>query len=203
MSDGSSSMTGGASIAINARTPTECAVAVVQDSLVAWAARREPHAPAAVELRSWLEERLPAHMVPAAFVLLDTLPLTANGKVDRKALPVPERKGAAGERPESEAWAAPSDPVEGLLAEIWSAVLGVERIGLHDDFFTLGGHSLLATQVVSRIRGVLGVELPLRRMFEAPTIAGLGRAVRAALDQQSGPPAPPIVPIVPVDFLAD
>ncbi|HVR95695.1 MAG TPA: non-ribosomal peptide synthase/polyketide synthase, partial [Thermoanaerobaculia bacterium] len=138
------------------------------------------------ELRVWLGERLPDYMVPSAFVLLDALPLTPNGKVDRKALPAPEQTRS----PEEET-APPSNPVEELLAGIWTEVLRLDRVGVHDDFFELGGHSLLATQVVSRIREVLGVELPLRRLFTAPTVAGLARAVQEA----QGTVAPPVVPV--------
>ncbi len=128
---------------------------------------------------------------------LEALPLTPNGKVDRKALPAPERSHV----PET----APSDPVEELIAEIWAEVLGMapgERIGTGESFFTLGGHSLLATQVVSRIRGALGVELPLRQLFETPTVAEIARAVRTTVD---APAAPPLVPVpregdVPLSF---
>jgi hypothetical protein len=103
-------------------------------------------------LRRFLEEQLPDHMVPAAFVLLESLPLTPNGKVDRKALPAP-----GGARPELDGvYVAPRSPVEEALAGIWRDVLGLEQLGVHDDFFELGGHSLLATQVVSRLRGSPG-----------------------------------------------
>jgi amino acid adenylation domain-containing protein len=158
-------------------------------------------APRVAELRSWLQGRLPEHMVPAAFVVLEALSLTVNGKVDRKALPEPGQTGIAPGVPGAETgdvYAGPSSPVEELLAGIWSDLLGVERIGVHDDFFTLGGHSLLATQVASRIRGVLGVELPLRQLFEAPTIAGLARAVHAAqkaVSDGEGRQAPPVLPV--------
>jgi amino acid adenylation domain-containing protein len=138
-------------------------------------------------LSSWLREKLPDYMLPAVFVILEALPLTANGKVDRRALPAPESSGSA-----DEGQVAPSDPVEELLAGIWAEVLGLERIGVQDDFFALGGHSLLATQVVSRIRGVLGNDLPLRTLFEAPTVAQLARAVRKS---REGRQAPPIVPV--------
>ncbi|HYU31238.1 MAG TPA: 2,3-diaminopropionate biosynthesis protein SbnA [Thermoanaerobaculia bacterium] len=141
-------------------------------------------------LRAWLEERLPDYMIPAAFVLLDALPLTPNGKVDRGALPAPELSREE-ERP-----AAPADPVEELLAGIWAEVLGRERVGVHDDFFALGGYSLLATQVMSRVREVLGVELPLRRLFESSTVAELARDVREAREaREAGSPAPPITPV--------
>ncbi|HVR95472.1 MAG TPA: amino acid adenylation domain-containing protein, partial [Thermoanaerobaculia bacterium] len=137
-------------------------------------------------LRTFLAGQLPEYMVPAVFVPLEALPLSPAGKVDRRALPAPERTRFEEEH------AAPLDPVEELLAGIWSEVLGLERVGAHDDFFALGGHSLLATQVVSRMRAVFGVELPLRRLFEASTLAELARAVR---ESQDGVQAPPIVPL--------
>ena len=104
--------------------------------------------PTGSELRSFLKAKLPEYMVPAAFVPLDALPLMPNGKVDRRALPAPDRT-----RPELEKeFIAPRTPVEELLAEVWAQVLGIERVGIYDNFFELGGHSLLATQAVSRMR---------------------------------------------------
>ncbi len=122
----------------------------------------------APELRAFLKDRLPDYMVPAAFVLLDAFPLTANGKVDRRRLPAPEETGDRG-RPA----VAARNATEATLLEIWKSLLGVERIGIDDDFFALGGHSLLATQAVSRVRTAFGRELPLRTFFESPTVAQL------------------------------
>ncbi|HYG64187.1 MAG TPA: amino acid adenylation domain-containing protein, partial [Thermoanaerobaculia bacterium] len=153
--------------------------------LVAYAATAEPR-PGAAELRRFLAERLPEHMVPAAFVLLDALPLTPNGKVDRRALPAPVTEAAPA--------AAPRTPVEELLAGIFAAVLGAERVGADESFFELGGHSLLATRVMSRVREAFGVELPLRMLFEAPTVAGLATAVEAATAAGRFAAAPPLVP---------
>jgi SAM-dependent methyltransferase len=135
-------------------------------------------------LRSFLENKLPAYMIPLAFVLLDALPLTPNGKVDRKALPRPDRSG-----PEIESFfVAPRTPVEQSLANIWADVLSLEKVGVHDNFFELGGHSLLATQVISRILQLLHVELPLRSLFESPTVAGLAERIEAIL--LAGGPSP-------------
>jgi amino acid adenylation domain-containing protein len=121
------------------------------------------------ELRRHLGRELPDYMIPSAFVTLAEVPMTPSGKVDRGALPAPDLG-----RPDLEAvYVAPRTPVEAALAQIWRELMGLERIGVHDDFFELGGHSLLATRVVSRIRNALRVELPLRRIFEAPTIAQL------------------------------
>lgn len=124
-------------------------------------------------LRPFLQEKLPAYMVPSAFVSLKMLPLTPNGKVDRKALPAPEQV-----RPELEAvYVAPRNPIESKLGEIWAEVLGLEQVGIYDNFFDLGGHSLLLTQVTSRIHCGFGVELPMRQLFEAPTIATLAEII--------------------------
>jgi amino acid adenylation domain-containing protein/FkbM family methyltransferase len=120
------------------------------------------------ELRSFLAQKLPEPMLPSAYVFLDSLPLTPNGKVDRKALPEPDDNS----EPE-ENFVAPRTAVEEMLAAIWMGVLKREKIGINDNFFDLGGHSLLATQVVSRISKVLRVELPLRALFEKPTVARL------------------------------
>ncbi|HYU33714.1 MAG TPA: amino acid adenylation domain-containing protein [Thermoanaerobaculia bacterium] len=128
----------------------------------------EARAALAAELKSALQKTLPDHMVPAVFVVLEALPLTANGKVDRRALPAPEE----GDLQRGE-HVAPRTELERRLCEIWAEVLGVERVGIADDFFALGGHSLLATRVVSRVRSALGRELPLRALFENPTIQGL------------------------------
>ncbi|MBV9791331.1 MAG: amino acid adenylation domain-containing protein, partial [Chloroflexi bacterium] len=125
-------------------------------------------------LTSGLRAKLPEYMVPSAFVLLDALPLTPNGKVDRKALPVPEQ-----DRADALVVDEPRTPTETLIASVWAQVLGRERVGIHDNFFTLGGHSLLATQVVSRLRQVLDVDLPLRVLFEAPTVAALAQQITA------------------------
>jgi amino acid adenylation domain-containing protein len=125
------------------------------------------------ELRHFLQQRLPEYMLPAAFVMLDALPLTASRKVDRRALPAPDWA-----RPELEqAFVAPRTPVEEALAGIWSQILGVERVGIHDDFFELGGHSLLATRVMARVRDDFRMALSLRSLFEAPTVAGLASLI--------------------------
>ena len=146
--------------------------------LVAWV---EVAGAAPQELRAWLGERLPAHLVPGVWVLLDRLPRTPNGKIDRAALPAPEA-AAEGEREPL----APRTLAEELIAGIWADLLGAGWIGVHDDFFALGGHSLLAVQVVARLRETLGVELPLAALFEAPTVAGL--ADRLATPAEAPPP---------------
>ena len=130
---------------------------------------RELHAS---ELRSYLQERLPDYMVPAKLVVLDSMPLLPNGKVNRRALPVADIKG------EEKNYIAPQDAVEETIANIWGEVLAVAQVGVEDNFFELGGHSLLATQVVARISDVFGIELPLHLLFEAPTVAGLAERLR-------------------------
>jgi acyl carrier protein len=150
----------------------------------------------APELREYLAARVPDYMLPTAFVPLASLPLTPNGKVDRKALARLAFASELGEGKRSGAGpVAPRTPVEEKLAAIWADLLKVPRVGAEDDFFALGGHSLLATQVVSRVRDAFGVELPLRALFEAPTVAGLAREVSAALRAGNGTQPPPIRPV--------
>ncbi|HEX8696794.1 MAG TPA: amino acid adenylation domain-containing protein, partial [Longimicrobium sp.] len=139
-------------------------------------------------LREHLRQSLPEYMVPAAFVVLDRIPLNPNGKVDRTALPAPEY-GAA-----EDAYVAPRTPAEEVLAGIWAEVLRLERVGVRDNFFELGGHSLLATRVVSRIREVFGVELPLRALFEGPTTAEMAARVEE-MRRAELPVLPPVVPV--------
>jgi amino acid adenylation domain-containing protein len=157
-------------------------------TLAAYLVPAEGEAPGEAELRRFLLESLPAYMVPADFVLLAALPVAATGKVDRKALPAPGRRSVEASEP-------PRNPTEELLAAVWAELLARERVGIHDGFFDLGGHSLLATQVMSRVRESFGVELPLRLLFERPTIAALAEEVEAALRAGSGPAAPPLVPL--------
>jgi amino acid adenylation domain-containing protein len=143
---------------------------------------------AAGELRGYLKEKLPEYMLPSAFVMLDELPLTANGKIDRRALPAPEgvRAELAG------AFVAPRTPVEEMVTDVWRDVLGIERIGVDDNFFELGGHSLLATTVVTRLRDVLKVELPLRAIFETPTVRHLAELIETAQRTGADLALPPI-----------
>jgi amino acid adenylation domain-containing protein len=135
----------------------------------------------ASELRSFLKARLPDYMIPSAFVLLDRLPRTPNGKVDRRALPAPDAQSNA------VSYSAPRTPVEELLAKLWATLLGRARVGLHDNFFTLGGHSLLAAQVLARVRDAFQVDLPLRALFEAPTVAELAAWVERDRNKLAGP----------------
>ncbi|MEE8583709.1 MAG: amino acid adenylation domain-containing protein [Acidobacteriota bacterium] len=137
------------------------------------------------DLRNHLKARLPEYMIPAIFVILDEFPLTPNGKVDRKALP-----DAAPEK--ASVYEAPATPAEELLAEIWSEVLEVDRVGRNDHFFELGGHSLLALQALSRIGRTLGADLPVRALFEAPRLADLARRVELARGSARIPGAAPI-----------
>ncbi|OYE03038.1 non-ribosomal peptide synthetase [Nostoc sp. 'Peltigera membranacea cyanobiont' 232] len=139
-------------------------------------------------LRSFLQEKLPDYMVPNAFMLLDTLPLTPNGKIDRHSLPVPNFTRL--NLPEN--FVAPSTHVEKVLAEIWSQVLGVEQVGIYDKFLELGGHSLLAIQIVSRLRDILKVELPVDSLFGSPTIAELLERIEYECDLLPFKQAPPI-----------
>jgi amino acid adenylation domain-containing protein len=120
-------------------------------------------------LRAGLAEKLPDYMVPSAFVLLDRLPLTTTGKVDRAALPAPDPR----QRQARDSYVAPRTAVEMVIARIWSWALGLERVGVHDNFFELGGYSLLSTRIIFRVREALGVDVPLHRMFDNPTVAGL------------------------------
>ncbi|MFL5336731.1 MAG: condensation domain-containing protein, partial [Geminicoccaceae bacterium] len=143
-------------------------------------------------LRRQLAERLPDYMVPAALVTLDALPLTPNGKLDRKALPAPQRQ--------AEAARAPRTPQEAVLCALFAEVLGLERVGIDDNFFALGGHSLLATRLASRVRTALGRELAIRSVFEAPTVAKLAEQLTVA-DMHRPPlhaqPRPDRLPLSP------
>jgi amino acid adenylation domain-containing protein len=158
-------------------------------------------APTGAELRGWLEDKLPEPMIPTVFVVLDTLPLTPNGKVDRNALPAPE----AAQAPAVVPYEAPRGPIDEALAATWAELLGKDRVGIRDNFFDLGGHSLLAAQVQARVRDLFGVELPLRDMFDVPTVAGLAGRIEAALRAGSELDSPPITPVahdglVPASF---
>ncbi|HSF42274.1 MAG TPA: amino acid adenylation domain-containing protein [Thermoanaerobaculia bacterium] len=153
------------------------AVAADDARLIAWIVAEGPEPPTTTELRRFLADRLPEHMIPAVFVPLESFPLTPSGKVDRRALPRPE-----GDRPRLEReYVPPASEVEEALAAIWAEALGVPRVGVQDNFFELGGHSLLATQVVARIREHLQVDLPLIALFQMPTVEQLAMAVEEAI----------------------
>ena len=141
--------------------------------LVGYVVARSEASLDASEVRKYLKQKLPEYMIPSALVLLDELPLTLNGKVDRKALPAPNQNRIALEG----TFVAPQTPVEEILASIWSEVLKVDRVGIHDNFFELGGHSLLATQVISRIRSSFQNDMPLRTLFELPTVAEMAAII--------------------------
>lgn len=157
--------------------------------LVAYLVGKQPQSvPDTSELRSFLSAKLPAFMVPSVFVALDKMPLTPNGKIDRRALPPPERTGAIGTRE----YVAPRNKTEETVASIWSSLLEIEKIGVFDNFFDLGGHSLLATGLVSRLRECLQVEFPLRSVFLFPTIAELAPRI----DRLRGQPAGKQTPVI-------
>ncbi|ACC81529.1 hybrid non-ribosomal peptide synthetase/type I polyketide synthase [Nostoc punctiforme] len=147
--------------------------------LIAYVVGNQESVPVISDLRRFLKEKLPEYMIPAAFMVLQTIPLTPNGKVNYRELPAPEISRAGLEA----SFIAPRNPIEEILAQIWVDVLGVKQVGIHDNFFELGGHSLIATQLISRIRTALKVELPLRSLFEASTVADL--AERIALQQDA------------------
>jgi amino acid adenylation domain-containing protein len=155
--------------------------------LVAYYVAREP-APTVAELRAHVRERLPDYMVPSAWVPMAELPHTPSGKLDKRSLPAPDAPVGGREH------VAPRTPAERLVAGVWADVLGVERVGVHDDFFELGGHSLLATRVATRIRQAAATDLPVRAIFECPTVEALAARVAASVDQPSTDAAlPPLV----------
>jgi len=137
-----------------------------QKFLAAYWTAKEGTSPNSTELREFLKDKLPEYMVPTAFVLIDAYPLSPNGKVDRRALPVPEVRGIESEAP----YVAPRNQTESVLAHIWSEVLGIKRIGIHDNFFELGGHSLLALRLFAKINKSFGKDFPLATLFKVVTI---------------------------------
>jgi acyl carrier protein len=142
------------------------------EQLTAYVVLKEISSATTKQLKDFLKERLPEYMLPASFVVLDALPLTTTGKVDRNALPTDQIGVEANEN-----YLAPQTPLEQVLAGIFSQILSLERVGTDDSFFDLGGHSLLATQILSRVREAFQLELPLRKLFRAPTVAGLAAAI--------------------------
>jgi amino acid adenylation domain-containing protein len=156
--------------------------------LVGYVAAAGGEGVAAAGLRAHLGARLPDYMVPGAFVVLEKFPRGPGGKVDRGALPAPAWEAQA-------AYVAPRTPVEEIVAGICAEVLGRERVGVHDGFFDLGGHSLLAMRVMARVGEAFGAEVPLRALFEHPTVAGLAERVQAAVSAAEGPPPLPLRPV--------
>ncbi|KRV48108.1 hypothetical protein AQ490_26585 [Wenjunlia vitaminophila] len=174
--------------------PTVKEAAVIDDEharLIAYVTPADAIEASPADIRRFAQGRLPAYMVPSAVVVLDALPLTSNGKLDRGRLPVPELG-----RPELDVrFVAPRDVVEEVVAQVWCAVLGVDRVGVHDDFFELGGHSLLVIQVMARIRKMLGVEVPLRVLFDTATVEEVAARVRAEQGKGLGHGAPALEPV--------
>ncbi|MCC5658371.1 amino acid adenylation domain-containing protein [Nostoc sp. XA010] len=182
---------------INQHPSISASVVIVREdgtenkSLVAYITVQPQQTIAIPELRRFLESKLPNYMVPTAIVVLKVLPLTPNGKIDRRALPAPDLTQLISESN----FVAPSTPVEEMLAGIWAQVLGLEKIGVNDNFFDLGGHSLIATRVMSQIRQVFEVEIPLRRLFELPTVSELAKEIQTAINADKRLEVPPIKPI--------
>ena len=145
--------------------------------MVAYFIPKAGHLATVSELRDFLSARLPAYMVPALYVTIDTIPLTPNGKVDRAALPAPDASNTLGE----DVFHAPQTEVEQVVAGILAPLLGVERVDVEANFFALGGHSLLGIQLISRLRDSLGVELSLRTVFESPSVAELSAEIERLL----------------------
>jgi amino acid adenylation domain-containing protein len=170
-------------IALLENEDIEQAVIVARDNgqgdkkLVAYVVPAAEKTVNATKLHEFLKSRLPEYMVPGHFVILDMLPQTTNGKIDRTALPAVD----GGQVMPEQSYVAPQTPIEKAIARIWSSVLHLERVGIHDNFFHLGGHSLLGTQVISRIRNAYHVDLPLRSIFAMPTIAQFSEAVEDAV----------------------
>jgi acyl carrier protein len=154
--------------------------------LVAYVVSSQEPYPTIGELRTFLKVKLPDYMIPSAFVMMEELQLTPHGKVDRATLLAP--KAARSELAKS--IIEPRDSTEEILAEIWSQVLGIDKVGIQDDFFELGGHSLLATRLISKIRNAFSIELPLHVLFEAPTVATLAAAIK-----NNNQPQQKIIPI--------
>ena len=181
--------------ALCAHTSIREAVTVVREDapgekrLVAYVVVHDEQAVTSADLRAFLKDRLPEYMVPHVFVMLESLPLTSSGKVDRRSLPAPDRS----RQDQDVVFIEPRTPFEEVLAGIWSDVLRTNRIGVNDNFFELGGHSLLATQVVSRIREAFGVEIPVRAIFEKPSVATLATEVEQVMYQGGSLQAAPIV----------
>ncbi len=173
------------------RIPDQAEDGIDAQHLVAYIAPEAGKEPSVAELRNHLQDRLPAYMIPSIFITLRQMPLLPNGKIDRQALPDPVQADALVDAP----YRAPRSPVEEMLVELWSRVLGASRVGVDDDFFQLGGHSLLATQLVSRVREVFQVDLPLQQVFETPTIAGMAAYIESALRREGGVDTPPIQPV--------
>lgn len=159
--------------------------------LVAYVVAAPGADPTPRRLRRFLEGRLPHYMVPSEYVRLDAFPMTLSGKIDRRALPAPDAQAVmrASHSP------APRNPVEEMLAGIWCQVLGLESIGIHDNFFELGGHSLLATRVVARLQAAFSVRLPLRTLFDKPTVDELSAAIEELRRSDPGPSHSVIVPV--------
>jgi len=142
------------------------------------------------ELREALKRRLPEYMVPSAFVALEALPLTPHGKLDRKAFPAPDHAS-------EQAYIAPRNKTEEVLAKIWAEVLGLSRVCVEDNFFELGGHSLLAIQVIARTQDAFQKNLPVRRLFETPTVSGLAKWIESLSETQTtGSAPPPVLPAI-------
>ena len=149
--------------------------------IVAYVVLNQECAAPADELRRLVKDKLPSLMIPAAFVFLETLPLTPNGKIDRKTLPAPDQV-----RPKlKEIFVAPRTPIEEMMAAIWSQILHLEKVGIHDSFFSIGGHSLLAAQVLNRVEQTFNVELPLSIFFETPTVSALAAQVARTQIQEA------------------
>jgi amino acid adenylation domain-containing protein len=161
-----------------------------EKQLVAYIVPAQNSTASIAELQRGLKEHLPEYMTPTAWVLLDEIPLTPNGKVDRRALPDPGKARLD----TGQSFVAPQTLIEEVLAAIWKQVLGVERIGKDDNFFWLGGHSLLATRIISRVRESFQVELPLRSLFESPTLSEFSERIAAKMRSGSSLAAPPLRP---------
>ncbi|HVF92150.1 MAG TPA: amino acid adenylation domain-containing protein, partial [Blastocatellia bacterium] len=173
-----------AAVILHAREPED-------KLLAAYVVSRNGESIVTADLRKRLKEKLPEFMVPSLFIEIESMPVGPSGKVDRLALPSIDRVNPESDR----RFRPPRNAIEEVLAAIWEQVLGIEQVGTDDNFFDLGGHSLNATQVISRVREALKVDLPLRALFEAPTISSLGRAIEAARGAASGVVLQPINPI--------